>query len=454
MTISVSDVPYKSATSGGNDAEALVIDKYNLMQGLVDHWNDVTKEGIEKLTEIYETAAMPEYEINWNFISAGIPSISKRGLPEIPDLPALNEVDMPSIGDLKKVSIQDIVIPEYQLPADPEASYSYFEPMYSTPLLEALVAKLHTWVIAGGTGLDADIEAAIWARAKAKLEMQRRTAWDNTLDQFASRGFTIPPGALAGGLANVQLESDRAHQQLNYEISIEQARLAQNNTQFTVSASTQLENTLIGLHNNFYNRALQNAKQAVDMIFSIYSAKINAYITKLRGHEIRANVQVATINAANAYNSNTVQIFQAKVTAYQAQLQTEMMLIENIGRVFSMRLAGYQANLQVEVENLKSRVEEFRAKVQQANNHTQLSLQEAQMILSNYLQKLTLQSGAAQALGNLGAQITASALSSVNTSASIGESMGKSFGVSHSYGFSLGNSKSVGESHSYEHSAA
>jgi len=185
---------------------------------------------------------------------------------------------------------------------------------------------LLTYVEDGGTGLGATVEAAIWARARARQDLQNERIYDESLNFFAARGFTIPPGALGGRLVEALAEQTRADAQLNYEILIEQARLAQDMTKHTLTVSVQLEGVEKDFANNIAQRALDKARAACDVIINTYNAKVTAYAARLESckskaqiAEIRANVQIAKGNQA-------VAIYAAEMEKYKADLHKNLVL--------------------------------------------------------------------------------------------------------------------------------
>ena len=115
------------------------------------------------------------------------------------------------------------------------ADFVYNEGVYSSLLDAAVKEGLLNWIENGGTGLDADVENELWERTLARTEADNERAYREAENYFASRGYDLPPGALAGRLLEINREIVRNRTQINAEISIEQARLAQNNTQIQIT---------------------------------------------------------------------------------------------------------------------------------------------------------------------------------------------------------------------------
>ena len=78
-----------------------------------------------------------------------------------------------------------------------EHSPNYFTQMAS---VEAQLAKY----LAGGTGIDAVVEAAIYQNAVDRNDREAARVRDAAYAEAASRGFTLPPGALVSAVARAR----------------------------------------------------------------------------------------------------------------------------------------------------------------------------------------------------------------------------------------------------------
>jgi len=242
------------------------------------------------------------------------------------------------------------------LPTEPSIIFFYNEEVYVSDLKDALKAALLTGVQNGGTGLGTAVEAALWARARARNDLSNASVYDEAENFFASRGYTLPPGALAGRLAEAVAERTRSDNQMNYEISIEQARLAQTNTHFFLTASIQIEQAEMTHAATVAQRLFEAAKYNQQARIDIYDATVRGYA---------AQVQASGVT------------IEAKTKSYAVQLEHE-------GNLIRLRIAEAD-------RNLKSAIAEYQL------------IQES------------IKAGA-----TVSAQMAASALSSINTAAQLG----------------------------------
>lgn len=409
---------------------------------------------LEILSALFAGAAMPDVDISYAFQQSVLDAEieSKRPVEPTDDELTPTLPTLPSLG-----AIEGVVIPSVDLPVDDTgelvAAFNFDEAAYISALLAAVKVKLLAFVEDGGTGLGADVEAAIWARAQARQDIVNEKTYNEALNYFAAKGFTIPPGALAGRITEALAEQTRANAQLNYEIMIEQAKLAQDMTKHTLTISVQLEGVEKQFASSVATRALDKAKTAVTVIVDVYNAKVAAYAARSETARTQAQVAEITANVQIATNLNTVEIYRAGMDAYKAQVVAELGIIESVAKVYGYKIAGYEADAKVAVAVLEAQISKFEAEVTQANNQTTLSLKEAELTLNSYLGALAIQEKAAEGSASIAAQLAASALNSVNASTSLGYNVGLSRSDGVTARQAVSNAASLQERHTYIHEA-
>ena len=142
-------------------------------------------------------------------------------------------------------------------------------------------------------------------------------------------------------------------------------------------------------------------------------------------------------------------MYAVEIEAYKVDVATELAIVKNIADVYLTKIHGYEADAKVADSLLNAQIKEYQGRIEQANNETNLSIEEAKMTLTAYLGALGLQEEGVKATGNIAAQLAASAMSAVNASASMGYSMslGRNDGVQHSVGVS--RSANLSEQHEF-----
>lgn len=247
-------------------------------------------------------------------------------------------------------------------------------PVILTDMLATIESKLTTRLVDGSTGLGADVEAAIWARARSRQELENIRKYREVEQYYASRGFSIPPGALSGQLNELLVEFARNDSYLNNDIMVEQARLAQTNENVSLELAT---------------------KYALDRLLN------------------NANIIIAS-------NKNKVDNFLAQAEMYKTQITTELTRLEAVSKVYITQLEAYKTEAQVAAIEIESKIKPLELAVKQAGIAADVELKEAELNAENLQRIYGMQVEVVKAGAQVTAQLAASAMSSVNASATLG----------------------------------
>lgn len=440
-------------TMGVNETTTLVTERFELAEQVAIDQIALAETYLASLSTLFANAVMPDSDIVYDFQDITLDSDLTSNRPEAPTDEEMS-IDVPAdpiIGTLMTISIPTITIPTYDLVEPGVTELGYTEATYNSDLQAALKTALIDFIENGGTGLGADVEDALWERGRARQQILNERVYDEANEFFASRGYTIPAGALSGRLTEALAEQTRADAQLNFEIMIEQARLARAQSEHTINASLALEGQDKEQFNAIANRTLEAAKVAVQVILDLYNARVAAFISKMESTKLIVEAEKLKVDAAVAANRGIIDIYTADIDGFKAKLAAEIGIVEAIAKVYGYKIAGYEADARVAALDLDAQIKTYQAKIDQANNQTTLTLKEAELTIQSYLGALQLTSDAIKASGNISAQIAAAALSAVNASASLGDSVTRSASSNESDIDTDSDSESYAEIHTYQH---
>ena len=453
--VGVATVPYSTYSPYGNDTEVLVKERFDLAETVALEQVDAAQVYLASLTTLFANAVMPDTNISYDFQNLEIDSGLTSNRPDAPSDESLtpSTITVPTKGNLTSISVPTITIPTYTLEEPTTTELEYDEAVYQSDLHDALEEVLLAFIEDGGTGLGSEVEDALWARAIAREALVNEKRRDRIEEYMSTRNYTVPAGARTGLLKEALLEETRADSQANYEISIEQARLARAQSEFTVTSSLALEGQAKDQFNNIANRALEYAKASAQIIIDLYLGKVQGYIAKQQALKLTVEAAKLQVDAAAAANESVNQSYAIDVQAYEAQTKMEIAIVESIAKVYGYKIAGYEADAKVAAIQLNGQIEELRAKMDQANNQTNLTIKEAELTIQSYLGALQLTSDAIKTGGTISAQIAASALSAVNATATLGASAANNRSTGRNYSANISNQASLSESHSYDETA-
>lgn len=290
--------------------------------------------------------------------------------PDIPTSP-MDGIDWPTIP---KISDYDIpAAPEYRDPqfegteptldlTPPDLSFNWDETPYDSDLKRKLSETLYDNVVEGGTGLDEDTEQAIYDRATSRQETDNERMYTEAQNFFESRGFMLPPGALAGQLIEVSHRINQTREDLNNDILVQQSKLAQENTHFMIDKSIVWENQLMVYTNQYQQRAFEAAKFVLESAVLIYQAKIEGYKAQLEAYKALAQVYEARIRAEIA----RAELYKARIDGIKAALDVEIAAVEaykaQVAGIATM-IEAYKAEMQaaqIEADIMALKITAFR----------------------------------------------------------------------------------------------
>ncbi len=321
-------------------------------------------------------------------LSATAPLLADIALPvplaaSLPAVPALTEVDVPAAPDtvlpqvptllgLNLPAAPSLNLPSFSAtlgdaPLAPDVTFAWGEANYATSLLARMNERLLALVSGMSTGLDPDVEQAIWDRSRERERANAQRGIADIRDGYAARGYLLPPGAMQIALQRATEDAITKDSSLSREVMIKQAELEQSNFQFAFSRAIDLETQLISLFNNVQNRALDAAKYevqaAVDVFearVSLYNADVNAFRaradvfkTQLEGELARLEIYKTELEAQRLIG----QLNQQSVEVYRAQLQG----VQTVVDIYRTRVAAAQAIAEMQRVKIAAYGEQVRA---------------------------------------------------------------------------------------------
>lgn len=434
-----------NVTLGDSPSGGDVSERFNLGASIASTQSAAAISYLKALSSVFADATMPDTNIPYDFGSISQMPISP---PEVPVL-SVDPVESPTMGELISISIPTITIPPYTVIEPDTVDIGYNEATYQSDIQDALIAALVEFIENGGTGINVDIEAALWERGRGRQAVLNERLHNEANNYMASRGYNLPACVLTGLLSESLLEQNRADVQLEYEISIEQARLERAQSDYSIHAGVTLEGQEKEHFNNIANRTLDCAKAAVQVIIDLYLAKLDAYIIKVEAARVSAGIAKVQADAVAASNENVIDVYKADIEGYKAKLEVETGIAEAIAKVYGFEVMGYEAEAKAAMLDLDAQVKEYQGRIDQAKNETALSLQEAEMAIQSYLGALQLTTTTKSAEGRIYAQWLAAALGMANASASLGESVSRAATCTESYTGTNARSDRFSEIHSY-----
>ena len=321
----------------------------------------------------FPTAPTPNFGDVPETPGINLPDVDPQLNLDLPDPPNLLNVNVSKFNGFQLPSI-DPGVPEFTVAAP---SIREYEPgqAYSSALLGELESKLQDSITNGGTGLNPDVEGAIWDRAR---EREYKQANDAILDleRMETMGFHMPPGVYMDGRIKVQTELSKNNAGHSREVMIKQAELELENVQRALQTAQVVEAKHIDANNQVEQRSFEAARFATEAGISLYNAKVQAYQAIVEAYRSKISIYEAQVRAelgkVEAYKAEVdaeqtkAQINQSRVDQFRTLTDAALSAVE----VYKAEIAGIQAKADIEKTKIEIFGEQVRAHGNEVNAFT------------------------------------------------------------------------------------
>lgn len=164
---------------------------------------------------------------------------------------------------------------------------------FPSTLADASTNWLENAIDNGGTGILPAVESAIWNRARDREEIQRDGELSEVTTRSARAGWHIPPGALQKQIQTVRDNNAAQIGSVSRDAAIKAADQEQQNVQFAVNASIQLQNTVfnaatafIGVLTAAYDPAMNKTRTLNDATREFYNVTNDYNRIRIANEEI------------------------------------------------------------------------------------------------------------------------------------------------------------------------
>lgn len=305
-------------------------------------------------------------------------------LPEVPDTPVLDDVDVPlyeggplpdvptlyelDLPDPPTINIDDLEIdrPQFIAPDALEDTYrpdwvDFHNVIYTgvnATLDETGVTDMYARLqamLAGGTGLPANIEQALFDRAIGRDEVSSRQAVAQAEQEWAAKGFDLPGSTLLARVQEIRQANRTERGRINRELSIQFHTQEIENLRFSVDKAIVLEGTLLNAYTQIYDLARQLADGHWVVVKGIYDSTLDLFRLQLEIYRTDAEVYKLGLEAE-----------LVKLEIYRSELEAQRI----IGQLNQQLVDIYVAELRA----VQTSVDIYRAQVDAANSQISAEL--------------------------------------------------------------------------------
>jgi len=203
----------------------------------------------------------------------------------------------------------------------------YLPEFPDSPILQTitLLTNIQTRLVSdlanGVTGLAAGVENDIWNREAERALLAHQEELETITAQWSTRGYELPDGTLVALINQSEIDYRNKRLDRSRDISIKQAEMAFQNTQFIIQQILAMETLVINAVSEGNKSAIEGYKANMDG----YRAQVQAAIDKLgaylKAYDTSGNVYKAKADAQAAIAGVDIKAAEASINATIAQMQ-------------------------------------------------------------------------------------------------------------------------------------
>jgi hypothetical protein len=441
----------------GAAAVAAAASKFSMALTQATSYCEVSNQFLRSLGAEASKITLLADKLNYNNLIGNL-NIAEAELGDVGDTP--NDADLDAIGEppsnpgieYTTYTFDKNISLTVTFPSKPSLPELDEIPVVVADTIVLLESKLNNRLTDGATGLDATVEAAIWARARSRQELENINKYQEVENYYSSRGFSIPPGTLSGRLNELLIEFARNDSYLNNDILVKQAELAMQNENIVLESGIKY----------ILERLTQNAS----VIIEGNKLKIQGYLGELEGYKAEIQAEIARIEALT-------KVFMAELEAYKGKIEAEATRVESMSKIYIAETQVYTATADAVTKTYLGKIEAYKGKIQaesakvdaivksldlalrQVIAVAETDMKEAAIDSENLKNATALAIELTKGGAQIAAQLAASAMSSVNASASVGGSGTESQSLNDNYSTTDDTTKATATtSHNYNYNAS
>ena len=281
-----------------------------------------------------------------------------------PPEPILEWLTLPDVPNIT-LPVFDTLLTLEDLPDPVVSDIDPGQLVYGSPLMDATREQLFHSIVVQGTGINTEIEDALFNREHERAELARQEAQDNAASEWAEKGFSLPDGALAAALLNIETEYQNKRLDVSRDIMMKAWDLEQQNIHKSVEQAVIFENNLMNWTNEASKRTLEASKAAALAGIEVYKALVSRQQITIEAYKARVMVYEADIKKTMM----VVDIYKTEVDAVKVATEINQVradIYKTMVGIVELQVRVYQAELEarrISMEIEKARIDAFKAQV-------------------------------------------------------------------------------------------
>jgi hypothetical protein len=187
------------------------------------------------------------------------------------------------------------------------------------PTYSAAATAAESWLLDviqnGTTGIPADVENQIWERSRARELVEASRLEAEAAEDFARRGFSMPPGALADRVDRIRQDTANKISTHGRDVAIKQAEIAIETVRFAIGEALKLRWQAIQSALEYWKAYLSPYDVAAKRALAEGELKTKFYDKSLELFRIEAGIYGHDIQQNAAFWDSQLKAYMAQATA-------------------------------------------------------------------------------------------------------------------------------------------
>lgn len=289
------------------------------------------------------------------------PTINEVALPPDPDL---GEPVQPGLLDITIPTKPTITLPTFLATVPtfddvpPSTSLEWEEKTY-VPLVQNELAATIKLMLAGGYAMPDVVERALFDKVAEREDANARQAIDAAYDDFAARGFSMPPGMLVEQVNAIREKALLQKNTLSRDVHTKAAEWQITNQREAMAQGIAIEGLLTQRFMDEAGRIFEAAKFRVEIEITRFNAKAAAH-----------NVKISTINALIAVFEAETKAELSKLEEMKLEIEAEALkgqINEQLTRMYAQRMEAVKIRAQVfatRIDGVKAQTDIEKTKIE------------------------------------------------------------------------------------------
>lgn len=270
--------------------------------------------------------------------------LDKSYLPPLPpNLPAIDPNDAMTMYQNSLAQINTLI----------QSGYGDFltQHFQDGPVYQAAVDWLQDAIANGGSGIRPAVEQALFERDRARIMAESARLENEASSTWSSRGFPLPPGALAGQVADIQLDASRQLAAQSRDIMVKSWEAELTNVRFAVEHALDLRMKALQAAADYIKTLILGPETAVRLATGLSGLKTEVLraMTALYAAEVGALDPLVRLNITDAQLKQAAQEAnqKAELSAIQIRAQAATDAARMVGTAAAAALNGVNVSAHI-----------------------------------------------------------------------------------------------------------